>query len=223
MDTQNAAKLKQNLQKNDTFWKKKCDFFLRKKTLTVRFILKPAYSHVAGARDCFFARNRIPFTCFSFFFAAPLRTLPFRWRGGSCFFRNSQKPFLAANRPKLERGARARARRCCSGFRKIKSHALYGAFWKSLLAPKPRRAKRAHFIFLRNFAKFRKIGPEIFQKKSYYCIGFSGAKRGSTLNIWRGRTRGKIERAFRSRSSLRSLLRLLNLIYTHPADAGDTN
>ena len=183
--------------------------------------MKPAYSHVAGARDCFFARNRIPFTCFSFFLAAPPRTLPFRWRGGSCFFRNSQKPFLAANRLKLER--RARARRLLRGFREIKTPALYGAFLKSLSAPKPRRAKRAQFIFLRNFAKFCKIGPEIFQKKSYYCIGFIGAKRGSTLNIWRGRTRGKIERAFRSRSSLRSLLRLLNLIYSHPAHAGDTN
>ena len=53
MDTQNAAKLKHKLQKTTLFEKKNAIFFLRKKPLMVRFIFKPAYSHVAGARDFF--------------------------------------------------------------------------------------------------------------------------------------------------------------------------
>ena len=97
-------------------------------------------------------------------------------------------------------------------FPKNKNSRSLWCVFEITFGPQTAQGQAGAFYFLRNFAKFCKIGPEIFQKKSYYCIGFSGAKRGSTLNIWRGRTRGKIERAFRSRSSLRSLLRLLNLI-----------
>ena len=93
------------------FEKTNCDFFLKKKTLMIRFILEPAYLHVAGARGFFFARNRISLTCFFVFFAAPPRTLPFRWWRGSCFFYNFVGPVLAAKSPKRECRARARGAR----------------------------------------------------------------------------------------------------------------
>ena len=77
----------------------------------VRFILKPAYSRVAGARDYFSPETEFPLPVFRFFRGTSPHPSVQMVRGKLFFFHDFENPVLASNRRKLERRARARGAR----------------------------------------------------------------------------------------------------------------
>ena len=113
MGTQNAEKLKQNLQKTTLFEKKNAIFSLRKSPSWSDLFLNPLTLTSPAREVLFSARNRIPFTCFGRFFRGSSPHPSVQMLRGKFFFVILKARFLASNRGKLERRARARA--CCSG------------------------------------------------------------------------------------------------------------
>ena len=86
---------KAKFAKNDISPKKKKRFYFTKKARMVRFIFKPAYSHVAGARELFFEFSLPVSSFFSRHLPAPFRS---DGNGEVVFFIISKTRFSAETR-----------------------------------------------------------------------------------------------------------------------------